>query len=108
MFGAPGYIYVYLIYGMYHCLNIVTEETGQGSAVLIRGLYLPDIHLNGPGKICRHLGITTKHNGINVVTNNKIFVTDGIKVQKNKIICTPRIGIKKAKDKLWRFHINID
>lgn len=108
MFGPPGHIYVYLIYGMYHCLNIVTEDIGQGSAVLIRGLQLPDIYLNGPGKICRHLGITTKHNGINVTNDDKIYIADGIKIAKNKIISTPRIGIKKATDKFWRFHIQID
>src|ERR1700729_4260135 len=55
MFGTPGTSYVYLIYGMYHCLNIVTEEEESPSAVLIRGLKLikPDVAiLNGPGKIC--------------------------------------------------------
>lgn len=105
MFGPPGYIYVYLIYGIYYCLNIVTQEIGQASAVLIRGLQLPDIHLNGPGKICRHLCITTEHNGINITNHDEIYLTNGIKVAANKIISTPRIGIKKATDKLWRFQI---
>jgi DNA-3-methyladenine glycosylase len=58
MFGAPGYAYIYMIYGMYYCLNVVTEEVGQASAVLIRGLRMPNIYLNGPGKICRYLGIS--------------------------------------------------
>ena len=102
MFGPAAHVYVYMIYGIYYCLNIVTEEAGQASAVLIRGLQLPDVHLNGPGKLCRHLGLTKAHNGINLMDNNvNLYITDGIEV-KNPII-TPRIGISKAKDKPWRF-----
>jgi len=103
MFGPPGHVYVYLIYGMYHCLNIVTEESGQPSAVLIRGLKLPDVHLNGPGKICRHLNIDRTHNNLNLVAHDSVYLTEGIAdpaYQK-----TTRIGIKKAMDKLWRFII---
>jgi len=76
MFGPPGYSYIYFIYGMYHCLNIVTEEKNSPSAVLIRGLKLPDIHLNGPGKVCKYLGITREHNGINLVTDNNFYLTE--------------------------------
>lgn len=106
MFGAPGYFYVYLIYGMYHCLNIVTEGEGQPSAVLIRGVKLPHVHLDGPGKICRHLGITRQENGINLVESDHFYVTEGVKVEK--IIATPRIGIRKATDKLWRFMVGVE
>lgn len=101
MFGPPGYIYVYMIYGMYYCLNIVTQETGQASAVLIRGLKLRDIHLDGPGKLCRHLGITKKDNGISLLDNSDYYVSSGVKI--DNIAITPRIGIKKAIDKPWRF-----
>lgn len=103
MFGAPGHVYVYLIYGMYHCLNIVTEPEGQASAVLIRGLKIDDLHLDGPGKICRHLGITKQHNGINLITNPNFYLTTGIEVKE--FVTTPRIGISKAKEQLWRFYI---
>lgn len=106
MFGPSGRSYVYLIYGMYHCLNIVTEEKDSPSAVLIRGLMLPDIYLSGPGKICRHLGITMKENGIDLLSNHDFYVTEGI-VPK-EIITTPRIGITKAKDKLWRFLMSLE
>ncbi len=71
MFGPPGHCYVYLIYGMYHCLNVVTEAPGIGSAVLIRALDLwaippqldpkysqkPHRIAAGPGKLCRALEI---------------------------------------------------
>lgn len=60
MFGKAGFSYVYFIYGIYHCLNIVAEETGQADAVFIRAIYpytpFPLI-LNGPGKLCREWGI---------------------------------------------------
>lgn len=105
MFGPPGYSYIYFIYGMYHCLNIVTEEKNSPSAVLIRGLKLPDIHLNGPGKICKYLGITREHNGINLVTDNNFYLTEGI-INAATYTSTARIGIKKAIDKQWRFLIN--
>lgn len=100
MFGPPGYSYVYLIYGMYYCLNITTEPEHSPSAVLIRGLKLPLIHLNGPGKVCRHLNITKAHHGIFLNKN-----TFHVKENKNPIsfTATPRIGIKRAQDKLWRF-----
>ena len=101
MFGPPGYLYVYMIYGMYYCINVVTEEVGYPSAVLIRGLRLPDIHLDGPGKICRYLGITTRDNGINLISNDSFYLTQGINIENIEI--TTRIGINKAIDKPWRF-----
>ncbi len=104
MFGQAGFSYVYLIYGMYYCLNIVTEKEGFPAAVLIRGIKLLDeanTHLDGPGKLCRHLGITKEHNGIDMTTNDELYVAC-IK-QKLKHTKTPRIGIKVGTDKLWRF-----
>lgn len=105
MFGEPGYSYVYLIYGMYYCLNIVTEAKGHPSAVLIRGLKLSDLHLNGPGKICRHLKITKAHNAIDLNSDPNFYITNGSTITNYQK--TPRIGIKKSTDKLWRFLANI-
>lgn len=107
MFGKPGFSYVYLIYGMYHCLNIVTEKAGFPAAVLIRGLKLLDengktgLHLNGPGKICRHLNVTIADNGLNMTTNEDLYVA--CVNQSLAFSQTPRIGIKVGTDKLWRF-----
>ena len=104
MFGNPGFAYVYLIYGMYHCLNIVTEKQGFPAAVLIRGVQLLDessLHLDGPGKVCRHLGITREHNGIEVTQSSELYL--GCINRKLKFSKTPRIGIKVGTDKLWRF-----
>lgn len=104
MFGPPGISYIYFIYGMYYCLNVVTEAEGSASAVLIRGIKLttePFTHLNGPGKLCRHLEITTQHNGLDLLNHASFYFAPGILPQN--ISATPRIGIKKATDKLWRF-----
>ncbi len=104
MFGEAGFSYVYLIYGMYHCLNIVTEKAGFPAAVLIRGVKLLDetgLHLDGPGKICRHMGITKAHYGINMITSNTLYI--GCINQKFSFSKTPRIGIKVATDRPWRF-----
>lgn len=127
MFGPPGHTYVYFIYGMYFCMNFVTEKEGICSAVLIRGAeplenieemcinrYNKSIELltknqiknlsNGPGKLCNALKITKEHNGIDL-TGNEIYVEDdGFKdfnVEKTK-----RINIdyaEEAKDFLWRY-----
>jgi len=108
MFGKAGFSYVYLIYGMYHCLNIVTEKEGFPAAVLIRGIKLLDktrLHLNGPGKICRYLNITKKENALNMITSNELYV--GCINQQYSFSKTPRIGIKVGTDKLWRFLANI-
>lgn len=103
MFGPAGYAYVYMIYGMYYCFNIVTEEAGQASAVLIRGLKLPDTNLNGPGKLCKYLGINKIHNGVNLIKSENMYLTNGLEVKN--YFTSSRIGIKKATDKLWRFYI---
>lgn len=105
MFGPAGYSYVYMIYGMYHCLNFVTEAEGFPAAVLIRGLKLLtplQTHLNGPGKLCRHLGITKAENGIDLITDETFYLRDP-KTPPPSFISTPRIGIKVGVEKPWRF-----
>ncbi|MBS0271738.1 MAG: DNA-3-methyladenine glycosylase [Proteobacteria bacterium] len=104
MFGPAGYSYVYFIYGMYHCLNFVTEEEGQPAAVLIRGLMLiqpEQLHLNGPGKLCRHLKITREHNALDLTENEGFYVKESSLSPLYE--ATPRIGIRRGQDKLWRF-----
>ncbi|AZL15636.1 DNA-3-methyladenine glycosylase [Rickettsiales endosymbiont of Stachyamoeba lipophora] len=104
MFGKAGISYVYLIYGMYNCLNIVTEKEGYPSAILIRGAYLisPEkVNLNGPGKLCKYLGIDREHNKISLINNHIFYVVD---VDLNpEFITTTRIGITKGMELDWRF-----
>lgn len=105
MFGPAGFLYVYMIYGMYHCLNIVTEKEGNPSAVLIRGVEI----CRGPGKLCRELKIDRKFNGIDMTKNDLLWIEDSkIKVKKLQIKKGKRVGVDYAgkwKDKLWRFYI---
>ncbi|MBU5627328.1 DNA-3-methyladenine glycosylase [Oscillibacter sp. MSJ-2] len=99
LFGPPGHAYIYLIYGMYHCLNFVTEPEGEPAAVLIRGLspvwgeqtirrlrfgaiedkrlsaYQRKNFLNGPGKVCKGLSLTKLENGLDL-TAPPLFVCD--------------------------------
>lgn len=103
MFGPAGFSYVYFIYGMYHCLNFVTEKEGFPAAVLIRGLKLidEDIHHNGPGKLCKALGITREHNNLDLITHPTFGIYhEGLTLPYE---ITPRIGIRQGQDKPWRF-----
>lgn len=116
MFGPPGLTYVYLIYGMYHCLNIVTEAEGYPAAILIRGLvttptsFEDELHLNGPGKVCRWLGINRSHNQIDATGDILYFekITNEITLNLGIIKTGPRIGVDYAgvwAAKPWRFYL---
>lgn len=100
MFGAAGHVYVYLIYGMYHMLNIVTGQVGEGQAVLIRAaepLEPPTLpaKTDGPGKLCRALGISKQHNGVSL-QQPALHLCDG--TPPRHISTTARIGIDYAGD----------
>jgi DNA-3-methyladenine glycosylase len=101
MFGECGFSYVYLIYGIYYCLNFVTEKKGYPAAILIRGGHDSKAHYDGPGKLCRYLGITKEHNNVDIVSNDNFFIED-INFE-SKYIASSRIGIKAGLDKQWRF-----
>jgi DNA-3-methyladenine glycosylase len=120
MFGAAGHAYVYFIYGMYYCLNIVTEEIDHASAVLIRALEpVEGIDLmkkrrrseelrnlaNGPGKLCLALAIDKALNSADMCGGNILYVEDRGEPAP-KILARTRIGVDYAgkwKDKPWRF-----
>ena len=132
MFGQPGFSYVYMIYGMYHCFNIVTERKGYPAAVLIRGIELPNygfritdykknmqyairnelisLKVRGPGKLCRELKIDRKLNGVDLCKSSELWIADGKDIIKpSQIKKAKRIGVDYAgkwKDKLWRFWID--
>lgn len=109
MYLDGGHTYVYLIYGMYYCLNFVTRTHKHPEAVLIRAVQpLPadinskkkDIKTNGPGKLCKFYHITKDHDGLQLWKNNSaLYVTDdNFTVKPKEIITRPRIGVDYADD----------
>jgi len=119
MYQSGGVAYIYLIYGMYHMLNIVTGDSEHPQAVLIRGIEplsddlqpLPNppksqLKTNGPGKLCRYLSIDKQLNHWDLTLRQQLWVED-IKQQNLSIATGPRIGIDyahpKDRDKPWRF-----
>ena len=115
LFARPGTAYVYLIYGMYCCLNFVTEAEGEPAAVLIRGavpvtngdiiaenrfgckmaemtVYQRKNFLNGPGKLCKGLMLTRAENGLNLM-GDTLYVCDGPAPAPNRIHTGTSIGI---------------
>lgn len=129
LYEAPGTAYIYLIYGMYHCLNFVTEPAGEPCAVLLRAVepaegaeimarnrfgyglahmtaYQKKHFLNGPGKVCRAFGLTRAQNGLDL-TGDELFVADGGEAVGH-INVGKRVGIdyaEEAADFPWRFWI---
>jgi DNA-3-methyladenine glycosylase len=93
MFGEAGHWYVYLIYGMHYCLNLVTGDEGDGQAVLVRAVELegmPVKRTTGPGRLTRELGIDMSMNGVKAE-----LYDDGVAPPKKPLV-TKRIGITKA------------
>lgn len=121
-YGEGGYAYVYLIYGMHICMNIVANRETIPEAILIRALEpLEGIELmkkrrktnnikllcNGPGKLSQAMGITKENYGDDLC-GETLYLEDGIVIPKSKILKSKRINIdyaEEAKDYLWRFTI---
>lgn len=131
LFARPGTAYLYLIYGMYTCLNLVTEPEGEPAAVLIRGLeplagaetmarlrfgrsldeltaYQRKNFLNGPGKVCKAMALDRTLDGHDLLTPPLYVLPRQGEV--GAIRCGPRIGVdyaQEAKDFPWRFWIEV-
>lgn len=104
MFGPPGYSYVYFIYGMYNCLNVVTEPDGIAGAILIRAI--DTAGGNGPGKLCKTWEINREHNGIDLLDRSGVlYLEPGRKLDAADIGISIRVGISVAQENLWRFFI---
>jgi DNA-3-methyladenine glycosylase len=108
MFGPPGISYVYLIYGISHCFNVVTDVEGHPSAVLIRAAEPVESCLHattGPGNLCRALRLTrAQHNGLDL-TGAVLYVEDA-PAPKERVIASPRVNVPFAGAwalRPWRF-----
>lgn len=122
MFGRGGHAYVYLIYGVYYCMNIVTNQERYPEAVLIRALEPisgldimqkrrnTEKNLNlcsGPGKLCVAMGISKEQNEMDLC-GETMYLLSGEVIPSENIVTTPRINIdyaKEAREYLWRFII---
>lgn len=124
MFGPPGTIYVYLIYGIYHCLNIASDREGVASAVLIRALELesrpPEIDKSaklervaaGPGKLCRALQIDLSLNDRQLEAGGALWLErrslefqQQLERQEISLVQTTRIGISVGTELPWRWYL---
>lgn len=121
MFGGPGYAHIYMIYGMYFMLNVVTEEKDFPAAVLIRGIQTPSVlrtsppwkggeNLDGPGKLTKFLRIDKSLNGHDLTKGEKLWLESrlGHRMSKLKITRSPRVGIDYARHcKEWKWNFKI-
>ena len=120
MFSAGGILYVYKIYGVHHCINIVTEEQGKGCAVLIRALEpLTEINkmmelrnqnilknlCNGPGKLAKAFDFSTNDNYMSLFSKD-LYIQTYQEINRFQVIETERIGISKSRNLLLRYYID--
>ena len=122
VFGPAGVLYVYLIYGMYHCANVVTGPDGDGQAVLIRAVEPIDITAamrearpkarrdvdiaNGPGKLCQALGIDRSLDGLDLTCpRSAVRLELGESSSPAPIVQSTRIGLSVAQDTPWRWYL---
>ncbi|HUP93108.1 MAG TPA: DNA-3-methyladenine glycosylase [Solimonas sp.] len=109
MFGPPGHVYVYLIYGMHYCMNVVTEAEGRASAVLLRALE-PVQNLGrscGPGLLCKAMGVSKRHNGHDLESAD-LYIAAPDAAPRITIVRRPRIGVDYAGHwarRLLRFYV---
>jgi DNA-3-methyladenine glycosylase len=99
MFGPPGRAYVYFIYGMYYCLNVVTEPAGHASAVLLRAIEpIRNVEgrTQGPGLLCRAMGIDKRLNGHDLISD-VLFISAPEVAPLFKTSRGPRIGVDYAR-----------
>jgi DNA-3-methyladenine glycosylase len=124
MYGPPGHAYVYFVYGMHYCLNIVTEREGFPAAVLIRALEplegidvmrekrsgRPDVQLtSGPARLCQALGIDRDFDGLDLCApDSPLFFEQGGNVPEDRVVTGPRVGVRGDETALtvpWRFYV---
>ncbi|HEY4372541.1 MAG TPA: DNA-3-methyladenine glycosylase [Burkholderiales bacterium] len=110
MFGPPGYAYVYMIYGIHYCMNVVTEPAGVASAVLLRAiepLQNIDTRTQGPGLLCKAMGIDKRLHGHDMLSED-FFLAELPAPPRITVVRRPRIGVDYAGHwarRLLRFYV---
>ena len=119
MFGPPGFLYVYFTYGMHWCMNVVTDEAGRGSAVLLRagepidgldamrrrrpGARNDRQLLAGPARWTQAFAIDRSLDGADLVRGTEVWIERGTSVDAERVGVTERIGLSVARERPWRF-----
>ena len=110
LFGKPGHFYVYITYGLYNCVNVVTHKANWASGVLLRAiaLYGEDERIaSGPGLLARRFGLDHRtHDSLPISIENGLWLAKrSSSANMLKIVCTTRIGISHAKELPWRWYL---
>ena len=123
MYGDPGRLYVYLIYGMHHCANVVAHAPGAAGAVLLRAGEVvdglaearwrrPNVRdrelARGPARLCRTLGIDLTHNRENLATGRLTLELPAQPAPPEQVSTGSRVGLRHAADRPWRFWLTGD
>jgi DNA-3-methyladenine glycosylase len=121
MFGPAGHLYVYFTYGMHHCMNVVTDRVGHGSAVLLRAAEpLAGIEAmgrargtdrvrdlcRGPARLAQAFGIDRSFDGVDLVRGNDVWIERGPRADPVDVRRGPRVGIRVGVDRPWRFWLD--
>ena len=119
MFGPGGHLYVYFTYGMHHCCNVVVGEEGTAAAVLLRAGEVVEGHdlarsrrprstdrdlARGPARLCSALTIGMQHNGA-ALNGGSLSLEPGSPVPETSVATGPRVGLRLAADRPWRFWV---
>tara|TARA_B100000700_G_C14984256_1_gene827966 strand:+ start:840 stop:1493 length:654 start_codon:yes stop_codon:yes gene_type:complete len=110
LFGEPGNLYIYLTYGIYHCVNIVTDKSGWASGVLLRAIAIPgedERIASGPGLLARRFDLNISHDNLPISIENGLWIVkkSASMTELGEIIKTTRIGISKGQDLYLRWYL---
>ena len=109
LFGEPGNFYIYLSYGIHHCVNIVTGKKDWANGVLLRSIAIKGENeriASGPGLLAKRFGLNRNHDNLFLSPENDFWLIEGVNSEiRDNIVQTTRIGISQAKDIPWRWYL---